>query len=310
MPFEVFAWALLATLVGVLLALDLFVFHREHRRIGVREAGVWVAVWVSLGLAFAGFVFAWRGGEAGGTYLAGYLIEYSLSMDNVFVFAVLFAYFAVPAEYQHRLLFWGVLGAIVFRLAFILAGTALLEAFHPLIYLFGAILVLTGLRLATAREEAMQPERNPLLRLLRRFVPLSDRYHGPAFVVRNGGRLVATPLLAALIAIESSDLLFAIDSVPAVLAITTDPFIVFSSNAFAILGLRALYFLLADLVHRFVYLKVGLGLLLVLAGAKMLATDLVSLPVWVSLAVIVGVISASIATSLWATRDTAAVPKA
>jgi len=301
-PFEVFAWVLLATLVGVLLGLDLFVFHREHRRIGVREAASWVAVWVTLGLAFAGFVFAWRGGEAGGAYLAGYLIEYSLSMDNVFVFAVLFAYFAVPAEYQHRLLFWGVLGAIVFRLAFILAGTSLLEAFHPLIYLFGAILVATGVRLATTREQAVKPERNPLLRVLRRFIPLTDTYHGPAFTIRREGRLMGTPLLAALIAIESSDLLFAVDSVPAVLAITTDPFIVFSSNAFAILGLRALYFLLADLVHRFVYLKVGLGLLLVLAGAKMLATDLVSLPIWVSLAVIVGVLGAAIAASLWATR--------
>lgn len=302
------SWALLAGVIALLLAVDLLVVNRRPHAPATREAIGWVAVWISAAVAFGGFVWLTRGGAAAGAYAAGYLIEYSLSMDNVFVFALLFGALAVPVEQRHRLLFWGVLGAIVFRAAFILGGTALLQSVHAIVYVFGALLVVTGVRLAVAGDHPVDPGQSRVLRLLRRVLPMTPDYHAGAFVVadgdgrRGGTRWMATPLLAALVLIESSDIMFAIDSVPAVLAITTDPFIVLSSNAFAILGLRSLYFVLADLLPRFRYLKVGLGLLLVLAGGKMLASDLVSLPIWVTLGGIAAVLGASIAVSMWLTR--------
>jgi tellurite resistance protein TerC len=304
-----FSWALLGGLIAVLLAVDLLIVNRRAHAPSTREALGWVAAWVTIAVAFGGYVWLTRGGTAAGEYAAGYLIEYSLSMDNVFVFALLFGALVVPPEQQHRLLFWGVLGAIVFRAVFILGGTALLESVHAVIYLFGALLVITGIRLAMAGDHPVDPASSRVLRLLRRVLPMTPDYRGGAFFVRDGpagrgrgGRWLATPLLAALVLIESSDIMFAIDSVPAVLAITTDPFIVISSNAFAILGLRSLYFVLADLLPRFRYLKVGLGLLLVLAGGKMLASDLVSLPIWLTLGAIAAILGASIAISLWLTR--------
>jgi tellurite resistance protein TerC len=296
------AWALFAVLVGGLLSLDLFVFHREARPVSMREASIWVAIWVSLGLGFGAFVFATRGAVTGGEYLAGYLIEYSLSMDNVFVFAMLFAYFAVPPAYQHRLLFWGVMGAIVFRAVFIVGGTALLASFHWLIYAFGALLLFTAWRMATAGMEHVDPSGNSMLRLVRRAVPMTRDYVGQRFFVRDNGKLLATPLFAALVVVETSDIMFAIDSVPAILAISRDPFIVFTSNAFAILGLRSLYFLLAGLIHRFAYLKYGLATLLAFAGAKMLISDVVHLDIWLSLGIIVLILGGSVAASLLATR--------
>lgn len=296
------SWIIFAVLVGGLLSLDLFVFHREARPVRMREAATWVAIWVALGLAFGAWIFITRGPTSGGEYLAGYLIEYSLSMDNVFVFAVLFAYFGVPAQYQHRLLFWGVLGAIVFRAIFILAGTALLESFHFVVYVFGALLLFTAWRMVTAGAENVDPSRNVFLRLIRRVIPVTDRFEGQAFFVRRAGRLWATPLFAALVVIESSDIMFAIDSVPAILAITTDTFIVFTSNAFAIMGLRSLYFLLAGLIDRFEYLKYGLAALLAFAGLKMLLSDVIHLDVWVSLGIIVGILAVSVVISLIATR--------
>ncbi len=300
---EFVSWSVFAISIFGLLALDLFVFHREAKAVSMREASVWVAVWVSLGLAFGAFIFVTRGATSGGEYLAGYLIEYSLSMDNVFVFAVLFAYFAVPPQYQHRLLFWGVLGAIVFRAVFIVAGTALLDAFHVVVYLFGALLLFTAWRMVTSGTENVDPNANPFLRLLRRVIPVTDGYQGQRFFVRREGRLWATPLFAALVVIESSDIMFAIDSVPAILSITTDTFIVFTSNAFAIMGLRSLYFLLAGLIDRFEYLKFGLAALLAFAGVKMLLSDVIHLDVWVSLAIIVAILGVSIAVSLLATRS-------
>ena len=297
------SWVIFAVAIFGLLALDLFVFHREAKPVRMREAGAWVAVWVALGLAFGGWIFLTRGATSGGEYLAGYLIEYSLSMDNVFVFAVLFAYFGVPAAYQHRLLFWGVLGAIVFRAIFILAGIALLERFHFVVYLFGLLLLSTAWRMVTAGTENVDPSKNVFLRLIRRAIPVTDGFEGQGFFTRRNGKLWATPLFAALVVIETSDIMFAIDSVPAILAITTDTFIVFTSNAFAIMGLRSLYFLLAGLIDRFEYLKYGLAALLAFAGVKMLISDVIHIDVWVSLGIIVGILAASIVVSLAVTRN-------
>jgi tellurite resistance protein TerC len=285
-----------------MLALDLFVFHRKAHEVSLREAAAWSVVWITLGLAFGVFVWATRGPQAGGEYLAGYVIEKSLSMDNVFLFAMLFTYFAVPSLYQHRVLFWGVVGAIVFRAIFIVAGASLLEAFHFLIYGFGILLLLTGIKMWRASGHSVDPEKNFVLRLVRRVIPITPEYHGQKFFVRHKGALMATPLFAVLVVVETTDIMFAIDSIPAIFAITTDPFIVLSSNLFAILGLRALYFLLAGMIDRFVYLKQGLAALLVFAGAKILLTDVYKMPVAISLGVIVAILAVSIGASLWATR--------
>ena len=300
---DIVSWIIFAVAIFGLLSLDLFVFHREAKPVRMREAATWVAVWVTLGLSFGGWIFLTRGSTSGAEYLAGYLIEYSLSMDNVFVFAVLFAYFAVPPAYQHRLLFWGVLGAIVFRAIFILAGTALLASFHFVIYVFGALLLFTAWRMVTAGTDNVDPSANPVLRAMRRVIPVTNEYEGQKFFTRRNGKLWATPLFAALVVVETSDIMFAIDSVPAILAITTDTFIVFTSNAFAIMGLRSLYFLLAGLIDRFEYLKYGLAALLAFAGLKMLLSDLIHIDVWVSLGIIVAILLMSVIISLLATRD-------
>jgi tellurite resistance protein TerC len=306
---DVWLWGAFFALVALFLALDLFVVHREAHAVSLREAAVWSGVWAGLGLGFGGLVWAWQGPTAAGEYLAGYLIEKSLSVDNVFVFALLLSHFAVPAAYEHRVLFWGVVGAIALRAAFIAAGAALLASFHWVIYVFGGLLVLTGLRMALKRHDEVHPERNPVLRLARRLIPVSSEYRGRAFVVREGGRLVATPLLVVLLVVETTDVIFAIDSIPAIFAVTRDPFLVLTSNTFAILGLRALYFLLAGLMHRFVYLRYGLAAILVFVGAKMLATELYHVPIWASLAVIATVIAASVVASLRATRTGSVEPR-
>ena len=260
----------LAVFIVGMLALDLFVFHRGAHEVSVRGPRSSVRLdrprprLRRSRLRLAGLPGRWR-------YLAGYVIEKSLSLDNVFVFAMIFGYFAVPARYQHRLLFWGVIGAIIFRAIFIVVGAALLESFHWLIYVLGILLLLTGWRMwRTRNQHAVDPERNPILRFVRRVVPMTPEYRGQSFVVRDAGRWLATPLFAVLVVVESSDIMFAIDSIPAVFAVTTDPFIVFTSNAFAILGLRSLYFLLAGMIMRFTYLKAGLAALLVFAGVKVL----------------------------------------
>jgi tellurite resistance protein TerC len=317
MSVDLWVWLAFAAFIAVMLALDLFVFHREAHEVSFREATVFSAVWIGLGLAFGAIVWAWQGATAGGEYYAGYLIEKALSVDNVFVFALIFSYFAVPAKYQHRVLFWGVVGALVMRAVFIALGAELLERYDFVVYLFAAILIFTGVRMARHREEKIDPERNPILRLLRRRVAMTADFRGQRFFVRDRslpeherppgrrilGRWVATPLLAVLIAVETSDLIFAVDSIPAIFAITTNTFIVFSSNAFALLGLRALYFMLAGAMGRFVYLRFGLALILVFVGAKFIWNDLVGkVPIYVSLPVIALVIGASIAASLWATR--------
>jgi tellurite resistance protein TerC len=296
-------WLAFVGLILGLLALDLFVFHKHAHVVSVREATIWSVVWIALGLGFGALVWGWLGPERGGEYFAGYLIEKALSVDNIFVFAMVFGYFAVPAAYQHRVLFWGVVGAIVLRAIFIAAGAELLKEFHWLIYLFGAILVATGVKMAFGGETQIDPERNLLRRLLRRIMPVSGEYHGQRFFIRQAGTLVATPLFAVLLIVETTDVLFAIDSIPAIFAITREPFIVFASNAFAILGLRSLYFVLADVMHRFEYLKVGLGGILVFAGAKMLLSETAyKIDVWVSLGIIGLILAASIAASLLMTR--------
>ncbi len=302
MPTELVPWVILFAIVGGMLVLDLLVLNRDAKPVPFRRAAAWSVVWISLALGFGVFIAAVRGGDAAGEYLAGYLIELSLSVDNVFVFALIFAAFAVPAAYQHRLLFWGILGAVVFRALFIAAGVAVLEAAHWLIYGLGVLLIVTGIRLLRSRGHAVDPERNPVLRLFRRLVPMTDGYHGAAFTVREGGRRVATPLLAVLVTIETTDVMFALDSIPAVFAVTTDPFIVYSSNLFAILGLRALYFVLAGLLDRFIYLKVGLAALLSFAGVKILASSVVDIPIALSLAIIVGILATAIVASLIATH--------
>jgi tellurite resistance protein TerC len=307
---DTLAWIIFGLLIASFLALDLFVFHREAHEVKPREALIWVCVWITAALAFCGILYFWRGPEAAGEFLAGYLIEQSLSVDNMFVFALVFGYFAVPVKLQHRLLFWGIVGAVIFRAVFIGAGAVLLENFHWTMYVFGAFLVYTGLRLLRHTDDQIEPDKNPVLRVMRRFVPMTDRLHGQSFFTRQGGRLMATPLFAVLVVIETTDVVFAVDSIPAVFAVTSDPFIVFTSNAFAILGLRALYFLLADMMGRFVYLKYGLAAILTLVGAKMLLADVYKVPVWLSLSAIAAILAVTVLISLRATPDSINAPLA
>ena len=282
----------------LVLALDLGVFHRRAHVVSVREAAAWTATWVVLALLFNAGVWRLLGPQKGMEFLTGYLIEKSLSVDNIFVFAILFSYFAVPRAHQHRVLFWGVLGALVMRAAFIAAGAALLTRFHWVVYLFGAFLLATGVKMALAPERGLEPEKNPVLRLVRRLVPVTPGYHGQRFFVREGGRLLATPLFLVLVFVEISDLLFAVDSIPAIFAVTLDPFIVYTSNVFAILGLRALYFLLAGVMHECEYLKPGLAAVLVFVGAKMLLVDAVVIPAAVSLGVVASILAVAVIASV------------
>jgi tellurite resistance protein TerC len=299
------AWAAVLAVILAMLAVDLFAHRRAHV-VGMREAAVWSGVWVALGLGFGAIVWWTWGAEFAAQYYAGYVIEKSLAVDNVFVFAIIFGYFAVPREYQHRVLFYGVLGALVFRAVFIAAGSVLIASFAWILYVFGAFLVATGVRMAIHRNETIDPERSVVLRAFRRLIPVTDTYHGQKFWIRRAGRWVATPLLTVLVMVEVTDIVFAVDSIPAIFAVTQQPFLVFTSNAFAILGLRAMYFLLADLMHRFVYLKLGLALVLVWVGVKMLLLDLYKIPTWFSLAVVAALLTASVTASWVHTRATSA----
>ena len=284
--------------VLALLALDLGVFHRKAHAVSVREALVWTLVWVGLALGFNAGIYYWFGSERALEFLTGYVIEKALSVDNLFVFLIIFSYFAVPAVLQHRVLFWGILGALVMRAFFIVLGAALLQAFHWIIYLFGGFLVITGIKLLLQRDSEAHPERNIILRVFRRLVPLTREYHGTRFYVKEDGRWRATPLLMVLVVVEATDVVFAVDSIPAIFAITKDPFIVYTSNIFAILGLRSLFFLLAGMMGRFHYLKVGLALVLVFIGTKMLLEVVYKIPILVSLCVIVMLLAGSVVISL------------
>jgi tellurite resistance protein TerC len=301
-------WAVFSVVVLGLLALDLGVFHRRAHEVTTREATVWVGIWVGLALLFCAGIGIVRGRADAIEFLTAYLIEESLSVDNIFVFLVIFSYFRVPLAFQHRILFWGILSAIVMRGAMIIAGTTLLGLFHWLTYLFGAFLVLTAVKIVRSSETGYHPESNPVLKLARRFFPVTDGYEGQAFFVRRYGGLFATPLFLVLVTVEWADLVFAVDSIPAVLGVTQDVFIVYTSNVFAILGLRAIFFALAGAVSRLAYLHYGLGAVLAFVGTKMLLSDVFHIPSLVSLAVVVSLLAITVLTSLLARRRTAGAP--
>jgi len=295
--------------VLAMLALDLGVFHRKAHAVGMKEAAAWSAVWIGLALAFNMIVYLWRGPEVALQFFTGYLIEKSLSVDNIFVFVLIFSAFAVPAIYQHRVLFWGILGALVMRGVLIAVGATLLKEFHWIIYLFGAFLIVTGVKMALHRHREMHPERNPVVRLVRRIMPVTDTYEGDRFWVRRAGKFVATPLLLVLVLVETTDLIFAVDSIPAIFAVTQDPFIVYTSNVFAILGLRSLYFLLAGVIDKFYYLKLGLAVVLTFVGVKMTLIDIYKVPTGISLGVIASILLVAVIASFVRARRQPHLPK-
>lgn len=288
--------------VLLMLALDLAVFNRKAHVISVKEALTWSAVWITMALVFNGLVYYWFGETQAIDFLTGYVIEKSLSIDNIFVFVLIFTYFRIPPQYQHKILFWGILGALVMRLIFIFAGVALIEKFHWMIYLFGGFLIFTGYRMFAKQKEDIDPEKSLVIRIFRKIMPVTKEIEGDKFFVRQNGKLFATPLFLVLILIETTDVIFAVDSIPAILAITHDEFIVYTSNVFAILGLRSLYFALAHLIDRFIYLTQGLAIVLTFVGLKMVLSDFFKIPTVFSLLFIALVISGSVLLSFMKTR--------
>lgn len=301
MDVPLWLWLAVLGLILGMLAIDLFA-HRHASVISMKEAAIWSAIWISLGIAFGIFIWNMYGAELGQQYFSGFVIEKSLAVDNVFVWAIIFAAFSVPREYQHRVLFLGVLGALVFRGIFIALGYGLIQSFSWILYLFAAFLIWTGVQLMIKRNQHMDPTKSRFLKLFKKYVPTTDKFYGQRLLVRVGGVLVATPLMIVLALVEFTDIIFAVDSIPAIFAVTDEPFIVFTANAFAVLGLRAMYFLLSDLIHRFVYLKIGLSFILIWVGIKMALHDFYKVPTSISLTVIISVITISIAASLWKTR--------
>lgn len=311
----VWGWVGFNAVVLTLIAVDLLVFHRRPRHVSLKEAAAWSALWVGLSLTFAVFVFRFMGRTSGLEFLTGYLIEYALSVDNIFVFVLIFGYFRIPMQYQHRVLLWGIMGALILRGTMIGAGALLVSRFEWILYVFGAFLVFTGVRMALQKsEEQYYPEENPMIRLVRRVIPVTSEYHGQKFFVRAPDadgvvRLMATPLFVVLVLVETTDVIFATDSIPAIFAITRDPFIVYTSNVCAVLGLRALYFLLAGIVDKFHYLKVGLSIVLIFIGLKMLGESVVHIPVGVSLGVVALILVVSVIASLrWPRHDPPSIP--
>jgi tellurite resistance protein TerC len=305
---ELLLWIGFNVFVLAMLALDLGVFHRKAHEVKVKEALWWSAVWIGLALTFNAGIYFFRGEEAALEFLTGYLLEKALSVDNIFVFIMIFAYFRVPALYQHKVLFWGILGALVMRAAFIATGITLLQHFHWVIYVFGAFLIVTGIKLAMQQNKEVHPEKNPVLKLFRRFMPVTKNFEGAKFLVKRDGRRFATPLLIVLLMVETTDVIFALDSIPAILAITTDSFIVYTSNVFAILGLRALYFALAGIMQMFHYLSYGLAAILVFVGVKMMLMDFYKLPIGISLGVVAGILAIAVMASLLKPRRHAGEP--
>ncbi len=303
-------WAGFLGFVGAMLALDLGVFHKKAHEVSLKEAAIWSAVWVGFAILFAGGIWHFFGGERALEFATGYVIENALSVDNLFVFVAVFSAFAIPAALQHRVLFWGILGALVMRALFILVGSALLAQFHWVMYVFGGILLFTAVKLFVQREEKPEPEKNPVTKLFRRFVPSTSDLRGAKFLVRENGRLLATPLLLVLVLVEVTDLVFAVDSIPAIFAVTRDPFLVFTSNIFAILGLRSLYFLLAGVMDRFHYLKPALALVLAFVGTKMVIIDFYKVPIGLSLGVITTLIGGAVLLSFLRPRKAEALPEA
>lgn len=298
MTSQTMMWAGFALLMTIMFVLDLGVFNRKSHEIRFREALTWTIVWVSLALIFNAGVYYLLGQTKALEFFTGYIIEESLSVDNLFVFIMIFNYFHITKAHQPKILKWGILGALVMRACFILVGIELIERFHWMIFVFGALLVFTGLKMAFGGEEKIEPEKNLLVRVVRKFVPITKRIRDDRFFIRKGGILAATPLFLTLLVVESSDVIFAVDSIPAVLAVTHDPFIVYTSNVFAIMGLRSLYYLLAHVMEMFAYLKLGISFILAFVGVKMLLTDLCHIPIFFSLGVIVGVLTISILASI------------
>ncbi|MGB7950737.1 MAG: TerC family protein [Candidatus Binatia bacterium] len=297
-PERLILWIAFNIFVLGMLAIDLGVFHRKAHAVSIKEASIWSAVWIALALIFnLGIYFVW-GQDKALEFLTGYVIEKSLSVDNLFVFLMIFQYFATPSIYQHRILFWGIVGALVMRAIFIAAGATLLENFHWMIYVFGGFLIVTGIKMLLQGDEKLDPNKNPVVRLFQRWVPVTNEYQGQQFFVRKDGKIHATLLMLVLVVVETTDVIFAVDSIPAIFAITRDPFIVYTSNVFAILGLRALYFMLAGVMEMFIYLKVGLSFILCFVGTKMLVVDLYKIPIGLSLGVVGGILILSVVASL------------
>jgi len=298
---DVTLWVVFNVVIALMLAFDLGILSRKPHVISTKEAATWSAVWIAVSLTFNLFVSVWLGGEKALEFFTGYLIEKSLSVDNMFVFAMIFSYFNIPAIWQPKVLKWGIFGAMLMRIVLIFAGATALEAFHWMIYVFGGVLIFTGVRMMTQKETHVAPEKNPVVRLFKRIVPMTEELHNENFFVKLSGITYATPLLIALVVVETTDLVFAIDSIPAIFAVTTDVFIVYTSNIFAILGLRALYFLLSGSIERFRYLKIGLAIVLLFVGTKMVLADFYEIPIVLSLAIVLGILAASILAS-WAPR--------
>jgi tellurite resistance protein TerC len=309
----IWLWIGFNVFVLAMLALDLGVFHRKSHVVSGKEALAWSLVWITLSLLFNAVIYfywdhmmpesSYTNREAALAFLTGYLIEKSLSVDNIFVFILIFSFFAVPAKYQHRVLFWGILGALIMRGTLIAVGAALLEQFHWIIYVFGAFLIFTGIRMWSHQGEEVHPDKNPVVKFFRRFIPATEDFEQDKFFIRRAGKVLATPLFLILLVVESTDLVFAVDSIPAIFAVTHDPFLVYTSNVFAILGLRALYFLLADVMDKFEYLKYGLAAVLTFVGVKMVIVDLYKIPIGLSLGVVAGILTISILVSLWRARS-------
>jgi tellurite resistance protein TerC len=296
---QILLWLGFNIFVLMMLTIDLGVFHRQAHEIKLKEALIWSAVWIALALTFNVIIYFWRGSEPALAFLTAYLLEKSLSVDNIFVFLVIFSYFAVSGRHQHKVLFWGILGALVMRAIFIFAGVTLLRQFHWIVYLFGALLIFTGLKMALQNDDhEIQPEKNPVLKLFRRLMPVTRRYMGDKFFIRKVGLFLATPLFVVLLIVETTDLMFALDSIPAVLAVSRDSFIVYTSNVFAILGLRALYFALAGVLGLFRYLHYGLSVILIFVGGKMMLADVIEIPIGLALGVVASVLFISILASL------------
>ncbi|MEP0827550.1 MAG: TerC family protein [bacterium] len=293
-----FLWTAFNLLVLAMLALDLGIFHRKDHRISIKEGIVWSVIWIIVALIFNVWIYFWKGSEVAVQFLTGYIIERSLSIDNIFVFIVIFNYFKVPAKYQYKVLFWGILGALILRGLFIAVGTLLIAKFHWIIYIFGAFLVITGIKMGIGEDKEIEPEKNPLLRFVRKFLPITEKYEEGHFFVRRAKRTYGTPLFVVLLVVETTDLVFAVDSIPAIFAITLDPFIVYTSNVFAILGLRALYFAVAGMMQLFYYLKYALAAILAFVGVKMLISSFVKIPSGIALGIIGGLLAIAIIVSL------------
>ena len=302
----IWLWVGFNIFVLAMLALDLGVFHRKAHAVSLKEASIWSVVWITLAMVFNVGLYLFAGPEPALQFFTGYLIEKSLSVDNIFIFVLLFTFFKVPAAYQHRVLYWGILGALIMRGTLIAVGVALIESFHWIIYLFGAFLIFTGIRMGFHKEIEVHPENDLLLKFIRRFVPVTENYEHDRFFVRRAGQVMVTPLLLVLLVIDTTDLIFAVDSIPAVFAVTRDPFLVYTSNIFAILGLRSLYFVFAGIMEKFYYLKLGLSVILTFVGVKMVLADVFSLPTALSLVVIAVVLTIAIVASIVRTRHQAA----